>query len=176
MVDHQSEDVQGEIARLERASLRELRVEWRRCYRTSPPARLGRDLLLRAVTYKLQERVYGGLSQAARRSLHSLAKQRAANGPDTLSAAPALKPGIRLVRQWGSQVHAVLVLADGFDYRGERYRSLTQIATLITGAHWSGPRFFGLARAPRCTAERRAPPTTRPGKETGHAEAPHGPG
>ena len=44
---------------------------------------------------------------------------------------------------------AVIVVEDGFDYEGERYRSLTQIAGRITGAHWSGPRFFGIGKRGR---------------------------
>ena len=59
----------------------------------------------------------------------------------------ALKPGARLVREWGGRMHTVVALENGFDYDGERYPSLTKIATLITGAHWSGPRFFGIRKA-----------------------------
>jgi hypothetical protein len=61
-----------------------------------------------------------------------------------------------LVRDWGGQAHAVLVLESGFEYQGQRYRSLTEIARRITGAHWSGPRFFGLTRAPGDGETRRA--------------------
>jgi hypothetical protein len=52
-------------------------------------------------------------------------------------------PGVRLLRIWRGDAHSVLVLDDGFEYRGQRYRSLSQIAAIITGTHWSGPRFFG---------------------------------
>jgi hypothetical protein len=57
-----------------------------------------------------------------------------------------LKTGARLVRQWRGRTHSVLVLEDGFEYEGQRYRSLTMIADRITGAHWSGPRFFGVTK------------------------------
>ena len=50
------------------------------------------------------------------------------------------------MRQWRGHAHTVLVLEDGFEYEGQRYRSLTTIAARITGAHWSGPRFFGLIK------------------------------
>ena len=59
----------------------------------------------------------------------------------------ALKPGARLVREWGGHMHTVIVLENGFDYDRERYPSLTRIAARITGAHWSGPRFFGIRKA-----------------------------
>ncbi len=55
-----------------------------------------------------------------------------------------LKPGSHLIREWRGEVHRVTVLDDGFDYRGTRYASLSQIARAITGARWSGPLFFGL--------------------------------
>ena len=57
-----------------------------------------------------------------------------------------LKTGTTLVRQWRGHAHAVLVREDGFEYEGQRYRSLTVIAERITGVHWSGPRFFGLTK------------------------------
>jgi len=56
------------------------------------------------------------------------------------------KTGTMLVRQWRGHTHTVLVREDGFEYEGQRYRSLTVIAERITGAHWSGPRFFGLTK------------------------------
>ena len=65
--------------------------------------------------------------------------------------ASNLKPGARLVREWRGRTHTVTVAEDGFEYAGTRYPSLTKIAKKITGAHWSGPRFFGL---PAAAAER----------------------
>ena len=61
----------------------------------------------------------------------------------------SLKPGARLIREWGGRTHTVTVTEDGFEYGGRSYSSLTTIAKAITGAHWSGPRFFGL-KAARC--------------------------
>ena len=63
-----------------------------------------------------------------------------------------LKTGTTLVRQWRGHAHTVVVREDGFEYQGERYRSLTVIAERITGAHWSGPRFFGLTKRPSASA------------------------
>jgi hypothetical protein len=64
----------------------------------------------------------------------------------SLAAQPRLKPGARLVREWHGRTHTVVVVEDGFEFEGRLYRSLTSIAREITGAHWSGPRFFGLAK------------------------------
>jgi hypothetical protein len=141
-------NLEARILALEAVTTANLRVEWRRLYRATPPSRLSRDLLIRGVAYRVQEHAHGGLSPSAKRMLHSLS-----DGSDQRSrpaAAPAIvfKPGTKLVRQWHGQVHTVSVLDEGFEYQGQRYPSLTRIARRITGAHWSGPVFFGLKRQP----------------------------
>jgi hypothetical protein len=139
-------ELQDDLARLAGLPGHRLRIEWRRYFRSEPPAGMSRDLLLRAVTYKVQEHVHGGLSQAAKKMLRNLAEKIDMEGADgALCLAPMIKPGARLVRDWRGQAHPVLVLDDGFEYQGQHYRSLTEIARQITGAHWSGPRFFGVA-------------------------------
>jgi hypothetical protein len=55
-----------------------------------------------------------------------------------------LRPGTVLVREWHGVGHQVTIIEQGVLFRGERYRSLSEVARLITGARWSGPRFFGL--------------------------------
>jgi hypothetical protein len=120
----------------------ELRSEWRRLYRSQPP-RLSRDLLIRAIAYRIQELRYGGLSKATRRKLAALVNARQPDGEITVQK---ISRGTRLVREWNGRTHTVTVKEEGFTYAGRSYRSLTAIAHEITGAHWSGPRFFGLAR------------------------------
>jgi len=141
-------EVEAEIAALSGLETDRLRIEWRRLYRTEPPPRLSRDLLLRAVAYKIQERAHGRLAQATKRRLRSLAQEMVTNGHSAFGPGISLKSGARLVREWHGRTHIVVVLEDGFEHDGCRYRSLTQIARRITGAHWSGPRFFGLAKSP----------------------------
>jgi len=131
----------------------QLRREWQRLYRAPPPRCLSRDLLLRAIAYKIQDQAYGGLSQTTRRRLQTLARAMAQEGKAALGTSPTHKSGTRLVRQWRGESHSVLVLEDGFLYQDQRYRSLTAIARVITGAHWSGPRFFGLGGQGRPTTE-----------------------
>ena len=139
-------DIRKEIGALADMEKHGLRVAWRRHYRTPPP-RLSRDLLIRAIAYKMQERIHGGLRQATKRRLASLAHKLEAEGDVMSTSGLRLKPGAKLVREWHGDTHSVLVLEDGFEYRGERHRTLSKIARAITGAHWSGPRFFGLAPA-----------------------------
>jgi len=137
-----------ELARLSAATIFELRGEWRRLHRMPPPMRLSRDLLMRGVTYKLQERRLGGLSKSLLRKLEGLnhaSETNSAHKPAPIS----LKAGTRLIREWRGVTHTVLVQAQGFEWKGRRYRSLTIIAHKITGAHWSGPRFFGLRKGGR---------------------------
>jgi len=80
-----------------------------------------------------------------KRCLNTLAGEFEKGGR-SFDAGVALKTGARLVRQWRGHAHTVLVLEDGFEYEGQRYRSLTMIAARITGAYWSGPRFFGVTK------------------------------
>ena len=128
------------------ASLDKLRGEWRRLYRCEPP-RISRDLLLRGIAYRRQELKHGGLGKTTRRKLKTLAKMFRTTGRVGPDPGLALKPGARLVREWHGRTHTVTVTEDGFEYAGTSYSSLTKIAKKITGAHWSGPRFFGLVRA-----------------------------
>jgi hypothetical protein len=122
----------------------ELRKEWRRLYRTEPP-RLSRDLLVRAIAYRIQELRYGGLSKATRRKLASLVEARDSGAEIAKEGAQRIKAGARLIREWNGRTHTVMVEQDGFSYAGQNYRSLSAVARDITGARWSGPRFFGLA-------------------------------
>jgi hypothetical protein len=161
-MDKAAIDIAKALARLSALTIFELRGEWRRFHRTPPPMRLSRDLLTRGITYKLQERAYGGLSTAIARKL----ERAAANPPGRGAAKPtppiSLKPGTRLVREWHGLTHTALIHADGIEWRGQRYRSLSVVARKITGARWSGPRFFGLRQRPLDSTS-----TARPGHGQG---------
>ena len=135
------------IAALASLATPELRRRWQQLYRVEPPARLSRDLLIRGVAYQLQERALGGLTPSTKRKLRTFGRKLKTGSQATLAPGLSLKPGSKLVREWRSRSHTVTVLEDGFGYAGQRYRSLTKIARAITGAHWSGPRFFGLNTA-----------------------------
>ena len=149
-----------QIAELLDRSTQELRLAWRQLHRTGPPPGLSRDLLIRALAHQLQERAHGGASRALRRRLQTLAGEF---GERRRSFDPGivLKTGTTLVRQWRGHTHTVLVREDGFEYEGQRYRSLTVIAERITGAHWSGPRFFGLTKRAGGFGRRRGRPMRR---------------
>jgi hypothetical protein len=140
-------EVDQQIAELVDRSTHELRLAWRQWHRTEPPQGLSRDLLIRALAHQLQERTQGRASRALRRRLHRLTGELEKGGG---SFDPRIVPkiGTTLAREWRGRTHVVQVREDGFEYEGRPYRSLSVIAERITGAHWSGPRFFGLTKRP----------------------------
>jgi hypothetical protein len=129
----------------------QLRQEWLRAYKTPPPSH-SPSLLLLGAAYRIQEKEFGGLSTANARTLAKLGARYAKTGEIGADATATLKVGSRLVRDWHGESHHVLICEAGYQYRNQNYRSLTEIAQLITGAKWSGPRFFGLK--PRTKAGR----------------------
>jgi Protein of unknown function (DUF2924) len=122
-----------EHARLCEMTIFELRGEWRRLHRAPPPMRLSRDLLMRAIIYKLQERPLGGLSKSILRKLERLNLDSEASDAQKPAPPISLKAGMRLVHEWRGVTHTVLVHADGFEWNGRRYRSLTSVARELTG-------------------------------------------
>jgi Protein of unknown function (DUF2924) len=129
-------DLGTALAGLERASRHHLAELWAEYFGVPPPPRTSRALMIRAVAYKMQERELGGLSAMTCRLL----SEEGARAP----RHRVIRPGTVLIREWHGVAHQVTVGEEGVLYRGERYRSLSEVARLITGARWSGPRFFGL--------------------------------
>ena len=122
----------------------ELRTLWPQWFDRPPPAKIRRELLVRALAYRMQERAAGGLTTATRTTLRALAEAVKNNSKWDGIARPRLTPGTHVIREWGNERHQVTVEAAGFVYRGRRYRSLSEIARRITGTRWSGPLFFGI--------------------------------
>jgi Protein of unknown function (DUF2924) len=122
-----------------------LKERWRVLYGAPPPSHLGRPLLLRAIAYRLQEQVFGGLDAATRRRL-TQAAEYIASGREPSDRSAKIKPGTRLLREWQGVVHEVIVLETSVQYRGKSWPSLSAVAREITGARWSGPLFFGLKK------------------------------
>jgi hypothetical protein len=138
--------IERELDRIRLLGLEELRREWQLLHRSDPP-RISRDLLALAISYRRQEIEHGGLRKSTRRKLQTIAKSLGTTGRVGPTSTLSLKPGVRIVREWHGGTHTVTVTEDGFEYAGASYPSLTKIAKKITGAHWSGPRFFGLSAA-----------------------------
>ena len=132
------------LSRLPKLDIRELREEWRRLYKTDASPHLSRELLIRAVAYRMQEVALGGLRPEPQRQLRQIAMELKQTGEGAKRFRPQLKPGTRLMREWQGRTYEVVVLDDGLSWQGTQYRSLSAIARKITGTAWSGPLFFGL--------------------------------
>ena len=139
------------IAALPEMSPPELKKLWKKLYSCEPPA-FNKNNFVRRLAYRIQELEYGIDSRALESQLETHARQHLdlqgkvkqklrKNSPERPVA------GTRLMREYQGEEHHVTVLHYGFEYRGQRYKSLSRIARIITGQQWSGPLFFGLRRA-----------------------------
>ena len=127
-----------DLAAMERGALLAL---WPELIGGPPPKGLSQPFLRRFLAFELQARRHGGLPKGLAGQLEKLARNAAR------PKSPGLRPGGRLLREWNGVSHVVDVTGDGYLWQGQRHRSLSAIARAITGAHWSGPRFFGLDAA-----------------------------
>ncbi len=145
--------LEDRISHLAAMSLQAVRKEWRSWYKCAPPSGLSRDLLIRAIAYRMQEKSLSGLDPRTRRKLNFLATKLEAEGSID-NGGITLRPGTKLLRTWDGNTYRVSVLPDGYEYDRKIFSSLSEIANTITGAHWSGPRFFGLKKMPSREASR----------------------
>jgi hypothetical protein len=145
--------VEAELDRLAVMPIVQLRLTWAKLFRKASPKSFGPDLLRRSIAHRIQEKAYGGLSRPAQRLLDQAMKAFAAKPNSKIVLPRRIKPGSVLVREWKGKSHRVTVLADGFVYDGDTYSNLSEIAVLITGTRWNGPRFFGLRSKTRDSDE-----------------------
>jgi hypothetical protein len=143
-----SSSITQRLASLENLSKPALCGLWQQVFRSEPPCKMRKELLVRVIAYRLQEQEFGGMNDSQRRRLHQLASALETNPNARISSRPLIKPGTRLIREWKEQIHVVEIDEKGYQYKGSRYDSLSAIARLITGTRWSGPLFFGLKNQP----------------------------
>ncbi len=141
--DRTSGDLDATIRELADLPRPELIEHWRQLYRAEAPKGISRPLLIRALAYGMQVKRTGGLKPAVRRQLRKVADSGSAQAAANLKSEK-VAPGMRLIREWNGSSHVVEVVDGGFVWNGKRYGSLSAVARAITGARWSGPRFFGL--------------------------------
>ena len=132
------------LTRLRELDLGDLRQHWRSLYKADASPHLSRELLLRAVAYRMQEVALGGLRPERQRQLRQVVQQFNQTGEIRRRTRLELKSGTRLVREWQGRTYEVLVLDDGFSWQSTHFCSLSAVARKITGTPWSGPLFFGL--------------------------------
>jgi hypothetical protein len=161
--------VEDELDRLATMPIAQLRVRYREVFRTDPPKAFGPDLLRRSIAHRIQEKAYGGLPCSTQRLLDQMMKTYVAKPNGKIVLPRRIKAGSVLVREWKGRSHRVMVLADGFAYEGEVYSNLSEIAVLITGTKWNGPRFFGLRSKTQGSDEPAAPDPSDGAKRTAEA-------
>lgn len=136
-------DCERKLADLDGMTPAQLRAEWRDCWR-KPAPEIGPDLLRRGIAWKKQSRMHGDFPPHVRREIDAILIRLSAGKSAVDGDRISFRPGTRLVREWRGTMHQVVVLERGYEHEGRHYGSLTQVASAITGAHWSGPRFFDL--------------------------------
>jgi hypothetical protein len=138
------DSTESEVAALAALTIGELKAAWSKRFHEDPPRVRSRQLLLRLFAWQIQVEALGGLDASTERKLRDISKALERDGTYEPKIRHDLSPGIVLTREWKGEIHKVTATADGFDFRGKRYKSLSDIARTITGTRWSGPRFFGL--------------------------------
>ena len=166
------ESVEEAIVRIGAMNIGELRSVWRETFGSQPPPAFSKELLARAIAYRLQEEAYGGLKASTARLLRSLTKPG-------LEPPRRVKVGSVIVREHEGVLYEVMVVPRGFLWQGQTFDSLSTIAKKITGVSWNGPRFFGLrsrkdlladvdqaraVNAPPGSKERRSPGGAKSGR------------
>jgi hypothetical protein len=130
-----------QIVELEHKSANELREIYNNLFPDSANCNVAKELLRPKIAYRLQELAFGGLSNQTKAKLEAFAKGAPAIIKNKHSE---LLPGTKICREHNGIMHEVEVTKDGFAYNGQKWNSLSAIATKITGTKWSGPKFFGL--------------------------------
>ena len=138
------------LAALKSMSVNDLKAEWQALF-NAPAPNNSRTFLESRLAYRIQELTYGGPDKQTRRLLDLLADEVEGTLTRKAQIADPRNPvaGTKLIREWDGTAHTVTVLKDGFDWGGQRYKSLSAVARAITGTRWNGYRFFGLRERKR---------------------------
>jgi Protein of unknown function (DUF2924) len=143
-----AEPLAATLASIAPMNIEQLRSCWRKTFASDPPSAFSRDLLARAICYRLQADALGDIGASTARLLRSL-------GKPGVEAPRQVKAGSVIIREYQGVVHEVLVVPGGFCWQGRKFDSLSTIAKKIAGTNWNGPRFFGLRskKTPKQPAE-----------------------
>lgn len=138
--------IDQELEQLPNALVKDLRERWKGLFASNPPKAFGPDLLRRAIAQKIQEQAYGRLNPSAQHELNQIIKRHSNKAGTPTGWSRRIKSGAVVLREWKGQTHRVTVLSKGFCYNEETYQSLSEVARVITGTRWNGPKFFGLRK------------------------------
>ncbi|MCP5399858.1 MAG: DUF2924 domain-containing protein [Sphingomonas sp.] len=148
MQKYDDPQVLARLAALKTMTVKELKAEWSKLMGSEAPNNSSQFMIQR-LSYRIQELAFGGMSKPLVRTLDALADEYEGKKVRKSVIADPRNPiiGTRLIREWNGTEHTVTVLKDGFDWQGQRFKSLSAIAKTITGTSWNGYRFFGLRQA-----------------------------
>lgn len=148
MQNYDDPQVLARLAALKTMTVKELKAEWSKLMGSEAPNNSSQFMIQR-LSYRIQELAFGGMSKPLVRALDALADEYEGKKVRKSAIADPRNPiiGTRLVREWKGAEYTVTVLKDGFDWQGQRFKSLSAIAKTITGTSWNGYRFFGLRQA-----------------------------
>ena len=111
-----------------------------------PAGSIRSELMIPVLAFRIQEKAYGGFDAVSKARLCEVAGFLGPKSRTHSEARRRFKSGTRIVREWRGKIHEVTLTEDEYEYEGKKYKSLSPIASLITGTHWSGPAFFGTAK------------------------------
>jgi hypothetical protein len=137
---------QGHDNTIAQLSTAELRQKWSECWGIQPHRYIRREMLEKSLIFKMREMSGSGLNSDQQTRLDRVVQAYKKNPNCFDETRVNLKPGTRLSRMWGGKKYSVMTLADGFEYKDQKYTSLSEIATQITGTRWNGWVFFGLKK------------------------------
>lgn len=148
MQNYDDPQVLARLAALKKMSVKELKAEWLKLMGSEAPNNSSQYMIQR-LSYRIQELAFGGMSKSLVRTLDALADEYEGKKVRKSVIADPRNPiiGTRLIREWNGTEHTVTVMKDGFDWQGQRFKSLSAVAKTITGTNWNGYRFFGLRAA-----------------------------
>ena len=144
------EPILARLAALKNMTVNELKADWQALF-DAPAPNNSRTFLESRLAYRIQELTYGGPDKQTRRLLDLLADEVEGTLTRKAQIADPRNPvvGTKLIREWDGIVHTVTVLKEGFEWGGQRYKSLSAVARAVTGTRWNGYRFFGLRERKR---------------------------
>ena len=140
-----SESVLAQLAAFEKTPTADLKKMWRELMGTEPPP-YNRVLLVKRLSYRVQELAFGGLSKEAEHRLDDLVDELEGKKKPKPKDMSAPIVGTKLIREWKGVLQEVTTLSDGYEWQGRAYKSLSAVARAITGTRWNGPLFFALRK------------------------------
>ena len=132
---------------MENKELLHLKAQWQEIFNQAPPFKASQDFMQGHIAWAQQAKEHGGIKRKANNQLKRMIQQLRSGTEPTPDKSLIIKPGTKLIREYQGEKHEVITTADGFQYNGKAYGSLSSIARKITGTRWNGKVFFGVKKS-----------------------------